>query len=323
MLLKFIIAISLFQLFSFLGNAQTYKIDTLRTEYQALETYKSVAIEEGGDFDWEKRFDLPFVFPYYDSMYTYIFCNNNSFCYFEYNPEWDIKLMTFSYQFDNLLDTINIESDVRYNYITKNDKQALVIQYTKNRLASDASIDEYESYINFQLWFYEDGVMEVHFGDINLDSSPNYRPGEGFYFTFVDGTEMNSGPEMGVRHPLDEEDQTWLEGDWNDYIVRNGVGYLTTLPPKGFVIRFSKKTSSTTDAIDTPVTVYPNPTSDQLTIKYGGNIFKTIIKSISGENIQVIEEDIKTLHTDMLHKGMYILEIHTSAGVTQTKFIKF
>ncbi len=323
MSLKSIIAICLFQLFSLLGNAQTYKLDTLRTEYQALETYKSVAIEEEGDFDWEKRFDFPFVFPYYDSLYTHIFCNNNSFCYFEYNPEWDIKLMTFSYQFDNVLDTVNIVSDVRYNYIRKNGKQALVLQYTKNRLASDASIDDYDSYINFQLWFYEDGVMEVHFGDINLDNSPNYRPGEGFYFTFVDGTEMNSGPEMGVRHPLDEEDQTWLEGDWNDYIVRNGVGYLTTLPPKGFVIRFSKKTSSTTDAIDTPVTVYPNPTSDQLTIKYGGNIFKTIIKSISDENIDVLGENIKTLHTDMLHKGMYILEMHTSAGVTQTKFIKF
>jgi hypothetical protein len=323
MLLKFIIAIILFQLFSFLGNAQTYKIDTLRTEYQALETYKSVSIEEDGDFDWEKKFDLPFVFPYYDSLYTHIFCNNNSYCYFEYNPEFDIKLMTFSYQFDNLIDTVNIESDVRYNYVIKNDKQALVLQYTKNRLASDASIDEYDSYINFQLWFYENGAMEVHFGDINLDNSPNYRPGEGFYFTFVDGTEMNSGPEMGVRHPFDEEDQTWLEGDWNDYIVRNGVGYLTTLPPKGFVIRFSKKTSNTTDAIDTPITVYPNPTSHQLTIKYGGNIFKTIIKSISGENIMILDPETRVINTDKLSNGMYILEMHTSVGVTQTKFIKF
>ncbi len=261
---KYVIFIAVSILFSSVVTAQTYKLDTLRTEYRELETYKSVAIKEEGDFDWKKKFDLPFIFPYYDSLYSHIFCNNNSFCYFEYNPEFDIKLMTFSYQFDNVLDTINIESDVRYSYVSNNNKQALVIQYTKNSLASDASIDEFDSYINFQLWFYEDGVMEVHFGDINLDNSPNYRPEEGFYFTFVDGTEMNSGPEMGVRHPLDEEDQTWLEGDWNNYIVRNGVGYLTTLPPKGFVIRFSKKSSSAKDQINFPVSIYPNPTYEFL-----------------------------------------------------------
>lgn len=323
MSLKCLIIIWFSVLYSFGSKAQTYKLDTLRTEYQGLETYNSIAIEVEGVFNWEKRFDLPFVFPYYDSLYTHLICERSSVCYFENNPEYDIKLMTFSYDYDNLLDTINIESDVRYNYITKNNKQALVIQYTKNRLSSDASVDEFDSYINFQLWFYEDGVMEVHFGDINLDNSPNYRPGEGFYFTFVDGTEMNSGPEMGVRHPLDGEDQTWLEGDWNNYIVRNGVGYLTTLPPKGFVIRFSKKSSGTNDKVSFPLSIYPNPTDDLLTFNYDGKIKKTIIKSIGGENIKVIEEDIKTINTVMLHKGMYILEIHTSEGLQQTKFIKF
>lgn len=319
---KHLIIIALFLSVCFESNSQTYKLDTLRREYEELETYKSIALDVGGVFNWEKKFDLPFVFPYYDSMYSHIICERSSVCYFEYNPEYDIKLMTFSYDYDNLLDTTNIASDVRYNYVTKNDKQALVIQFTKNRLSSDESIDEYDSFINFQLWFYEDGVMEVHFGDINLDNSPNYRPGEGFYFTFVDGTEMNSGPEMGVRHPLDEDDQTWLEGDWNDYIVRNGVGYLTTLPPKGFVIRFSKKTSSIKDAIDTLVTVYPNPTSDQLTIKYEGNIFKTIVKSIRGNNIMILDQETRIINTNKLPIGMYILEIHTSNGVKQTKFIK-
>ena len=163
--------------------------------------------------------------------------------------------------------------------------------------------------------------MEVHFGDINLDHSPNYRPGEGFYFTFVDGIEMNSGPEMGVRHPTKEEDQTWLEGDWNNYIVRNGVGYLTTLPPKGFVIRFSKKSSGTNNEVNFPITLYPNPTDDLITINYAGNIKKTIIKSLSGETMMLIEEENRTIKIDKLHKGMYILEIHTSKGIKQSKFV--
>jgi len=320
---KYLIFITFSILVPLGATAQTYKLDTLRTEYRDLETYKSIALEVGGVFSWEKKFDLPFVFPYYDSLYTHIYCDNRSLCFFEYNPEYDIKMMTFSYTFDNVLDPNNIKSDVRYNYITKNGKQALVIQYTKIRLNSDASIDEFDSYINFQLWFYEDGVMEVHFGDINLDNSPNYRPGEGFYFTFVDGTEMNSGPEMGVRHPLDEEDQTWLDGDWNDYFVDNAVGYLTTLPPKGFVIRFSKKSSGTNNEVNFPITLYPNPTDDLITINYAGNIKKAIIKSINGQTIKVIEQDPKTINTIMLIEGIYLLEIHTSGGIIHTKFIKY
>jgi len=155
-----------------------------------------------------------------------------------------------------------------------------------------------------------------------LDNSPNYRPGEGFYLIFNDGGEMNSDPEIGVRHPIkEEEDQTWLEGDWNNYIVRNGVGYLTTLPPKGFVIRFSKKSSGTINEADIPITVYPNPTTDNISIKYEGYIKKTSIKSLSGETMVLIEEENRTIKIDKLHKGMYILEIHTSKGIKQSKFV--
>jgi hypothetical protein len=303
-------------------SAQSYKIDTLRTEYRELETYNSIGIENDGSPSWEKKFDLPFVFPSYDSLYTHIICNNQSVCYFEFNPDFDIKLMAFSYSYDRALDINNIKSDVRYNYLTINNKMALVIQFTKMRLNSDKSVQEFDSYINYQLWFFEDGAMEVHFGDINLDNSPNYRPGEGFYFIFGDGTEMNSGPGMGVTHPTNEEDQTWLEGDWNDYIVRNNVGYLTTLPPTGFVIRFTKKSSSLNDEVNYPIYVYPNPTDELLTINYAGIIKKSIIKSINGENIIVIDQNSKTINTAKLSKGMYFLQIHTSEGVKQTKFIK-
>lgn len=301
---------------------QTYRVDTLRGNYQPLETYNSIALEMEGDFFWEKRFELPFVFPYYDSLYTHIICDYISTCYFDFNPEYDINLMTFSYEFDNVLDPTSIESDVRYNFLTINGKKVLVIQYTKVRLSSDKSVVNYDSYINFQLWFYEDGVMEVHFGDINLDNSPNYRPGEGFYFTFSDGTEMNSGPGMGVKHPFNQNDQTWLDGDWNDYFVDNAVGYLTTLPPKGFIIRFSKKTSNIALNLKNIVKVYPSPASDILSIDFDGNIVKARILGIGGDVIKINDLSDKQIDIQMLSCGIYILELQTAEGIMQSKFIK-
>jgi len=322
MIKKYLTLVTLSILLTLGATAQTYKLDTFRTEYVALDSFYSIALEVGGVFNWEKRFDLPFVFPYYDSLYTHIICDSGAKCYFEFNLEFDIKLMNFIYEYDNVLDPNNIESDVRYNYITKNGKQALVIQFTKIRLASDESIDEFDSYINFQLWLYDDGVMEVHFGDINLDNSPNYRPGEGFFIITTDGQQINIGPEMGVRHPTEEEDQTWLEGDWNDYLVYNAVGYLTTLPPKGFVIRFSKKLSATINEVEMPLTIFPNPTTDNISIEFVGHIKKTTVKSISGETMMLIEGEHRTIDTNKLNEGMYIIEIHTAQGIMQSKFVK-
>ena len=74
--------------------------------------------------------------------------------------------------------------------------------------------------------------------------------------------------------------------------------------------------------INEDIKIYPNPTDNLLHINYAGKIKKTIVKSLSGENIMVITQDPTIINTDILKNGIYFLEIHTTEGVTQAKFIK-
>jgi len=316
-----LIVITLF-LIPFTSYSQSYLIDTLRREYIELDSFNSIAKESLGNKTWSKKFELPFSFPYYDSIYTQIICDYESKCYFEFNPNWDIGLMTFGYQFDNVLDTTNIMSDVRYKVIRHDEKQVLVLQFTKNRLISDQSISQFDSYINYQLRFYETGEIEVHFGDINLDNSPNYRPGEGFYLITQSGQEINFGPEMGIRHPFDEDDQTFLDGDWNDFYVDNGSGFLTTLPPKGFVIKFSNKGTNTNDLHEITSKIFPNPTSSFVNIQSHSEIKMVRIKDLNNQIVISFKTNLNSHNISHIPSGIYVMELFVGTKIEYLKFIK-
>lgn len=316
----FLIAVVL--LLKIFAKGQTYKIDTLRTEYRELDTFHSIAKETFGNFNWTKRFDLPFGFPYYDSTYSHIICRYISVCYFESSPDFDIRLLSFGYEFDNVLDTVNIDSDVRYAYVTKENVKALVIQFTKTRLISDESVSQYDSYVNFQLWFYENGVMEIHFGDVNLDNSPNYVPGEGFYLITSEGQKINTGPEMGILNSHNEEDDVWLNGNWDHFSVKSLVGYLRSIPPKGFVIRFSKKSSSVADVKPPKIKINSNPTHGLFSIDFPFEIKSAILCDVSNNSFNHLVKENDLYDISHLPSGMYILKLHSGNQIFTTKIVK-
>ncbi|MBK9151152.1 MAG: T9SS type A sorting domain-containing protein [Saprospiraceae bacterium] len=200
--------------------------------------------------------------------------------------------------------------------------KALVIQFTKNRLISAKSVSQYDSYVNFQLWFYEDGVMEIHFGDFNLDNSPNYVPGEGFYLITSDGQKINIGPEMGIRHPTDEEDQTWINGKWNDFDITTTSGYLRSIPTKGFVIRFSKKNTSVADVMSQMIKISPNPSHGSFFIDFPYEINSAVLYGVSNNSYNHLVKENNFYDISHLPSGMYILKLHSGNQIFTTKIIK-
>ena len=319
---KYLIATSIFfTLLTFEAKSQKYTIDTLSSEYKELTTYHSIFYEFLGNLIWNKRFELPFVFPYFGYDYDYINCDKTAVCYFDNSIDFDILLMTFGYEYDKTFED-SIFTDVRYNYLTTEKQgRAFVLQYTNNRLISDTSVQTHNSYINFQLWFYETGIMEVHFGDINLDHSPNYVPGEGFYLFAQDGLKINLGPSMFIRHPYIEGLEYGLDGDWNNYMTEYG-GYLTTLPPKGFIIRFKPETVKTKDENTTSLKLYPNPATDMITIENLETPAKVDIYNLCGRIVQSYDNVTSQISIDKLTSGIYILNIKNNNINEQHKIIK-
>ncbi len=71
------------------------------------------------------------------------------------------------------------------------------------------------------------------------------------------------------------------------------------------------------------LTVYPNPTADQLTIKIEAKEITSIrIINITGETLKTVFSNKNTIDVSDLIKGIYFLQIKTEEGLFTTKFIK-
>lgn len=298
-------------------SAQFYTVDTFRREYVELTHYKSIALETMGDLFWGKRFEFPFLFPYYDTLYNHINFDSGCSGIFDGSIDYNLLIFTFGYQFDNVLDTVNIESDVRYGYYKSGTKEWLCIQFTKNRIDGDPSVELYDSYVNFQLYLYNNGDIELQFGDMNLDHSPVYVEGKGFYLIQSNGTRTLFGPTFGIKSPFDKNEETFVNGKWNDYKVGSLTNYLTSLPEKGFVFRFRNNLVHTTENNSLSRKIYPNPSSGIYYLEGKYDHIKVLVKDMQGKVVHSTILDGQMLDISHLTPGMYFIETTNS----ETKFI--
>lgn len=300
-----------------------YKVISFQDQYEEIESFQSIALETFGDLYWEKEFQLPFIFQYFDSNFNYIKCDVEGTCRFENDIDFSLRLMTFGYMFDNVLDPNNIESDVRYNYGEKDGKSYLVIQFTKNRLFSDTSVAEYDSHVNFQYWFFDDGTIELRFGPSNLDNSPVYVPGEGFYL-LTDQGPIPSGPQLALYHPYDEN----IRLEYNDLdshveyeLNTDGTGSVDWWPPDGWVIRFTNQLVPTNDlSTNTTTTIFPNPTNGLVSIDSEEAIINVEVYSSNGKIIASNSD--YTLDLSNLNSGVYYLRVLTKKSLSNHKILK-
>ncbi|HPX58952.1 MAG TPA: T9SS type A sorting domain-containing protein, partial [Bacteroidales bacterium] len=75
----------------------------------------------------------------------------------------------------------------------------------------------------------------------------------------------------------------------------------------------------------TTITVYPNPSNDQLKIETGNEVIKEIILyDLTGKQIKhlLINEINASIDISDLYKGMYFIQIKTEKGEVKKKFIK-
>ena len=278
-------------------------------------------IERNGEKNWNKRFELGFDFPYFDGSYNYIICDDSGWCDFDGSVDFAIRLLTFGYEYDTVQDSIDIQSDLRYHYTQQNGLEALVLQFTKNRLHSDPSIDEFDSYVNFQWSFYEDGAIEIRFGDFNLDNSPCYVPGEGFYINTVNAGFIKTGPDVSVNHPTDTLNKVVLNGDFDDFIITNNIGVLRTLPPEGWVIRFERNLVNTQDIVDYSTRVFPNPSDDYIHIESDLTFTAYQLHNLQGQVVKGGDLGDSQIEVSDVLDGFYVLKLLDGDGNWVTRKI--
>jgi hypothetical protein len=83
--------------------------------------------------------------------------------------------------------------------------------------------------------------------------------------------------------------------------------------------------TSVSNVAEVPVTVYPNPAAESIKVTaLNATSFRAISLTGSAINLDVMNtgNNEYTLNTKNLASGMYILLIHTEAGMKHTKFVK-
>jgi hypothetical protein len=322
------IIFSFFLILSF-SNAQIsgYEMEFDYEPYEPLEEYESILIENLGYNIWDKKFDLPFEFPFFDSTYNHLIGYYDNIWDIEGSVDFCMYLFSYDYNFDIITDprdTVNIQSDVRYHYTERDGKQALVVEFFNNRLHDDPSVDEHDSYVNFQDWFYEDGTIEIRFGAFNLDHSPYYVPGEGFWLPVNGNDSILIGPFVGIQDPFQTDKQIGLDGTFEDFEVVSPFQTLTTIPDSGFVIRFKRipVSADNTTIEDKNITIYPSPTNDMFKI-IGNDVDKveSVHVLVHGKFIE-LKQFSDQYDVSFLPSGIYYIVVNCSDKKQSLKLIK-
>jgi len=302
-----------------------YSVNTFSDLYEEIEDYSSIALETFGDRSWSKEFELPFEFKYFDTTFTSFTLDFSGIGSFENQIDFSMRLMVFGYEFDNVTDPNKLPSDVRYKFGIEEGRQYLVVQYTKTRLISDPSVDQFDSHVNFQLWFYDDGDIEIRIGPSNLDNSPVYIPGEGFFLLTANAGPIPLGPQLALYHPFDESNrieyndlESHEEYEFNNYVT----GTIDWWPPEGWVIQFSNELVSSVDIEENgDVFIFPNPAVDQIKIVSPEKIKSVSIFDMNGRFC--LEHKGHIINTTGLVPGFHILKLEfESQKIIKKLFLK-
>ena len=309
------------------AQSSEYTIESFQDVYTELTNYESVGILALGNPIWEFEFPLNFQFPFYGSFYDNIIYNAEGWGMFTDDEDESTYLMDFtrSYAWDDLNDTSNITSDVRFSHVTFNNIQAFVLQYTKMGFFADPVADSFDTYMNFQIWFFENGVMEVHFGEMHMDGTPIYEPGKGFYcYTTSGGVDTNEvcGPHVGISNPFNRDDGIAVSGSYDDFEVTSDIyDNLTVLPPPGWIIRFKPNSVGIFDPEPRikQLVIKPNPTNEYISIPENSSV---TIFDFSGKIVYQGNFTSNKVNVSELAAGMYFIRITSESDQSFGRFVK-
>ena len=165
----------IFLAFSLIGvafccDAQDYTIQHFQAEYDTLTDYNSLSIELAlaGEYpySWDESFEFGFDFPFYGDTFSEVIMDNWAVGYFPESPEYNFNFFACYYTIEHFQDITYLQSEIRYKQTTSKGLKALVIEFHNVYYSPEYDDNGTNHFINFQTWFFENGVMELHIGDV-------------------------------------------------------------------------------------------------------------------------------------------------------------
>lgn len=180
--------------------------------------------------------------------------------------------------------------------------------------------------INFQFWFYENGIMELHFGLIDLANSPFYTDSTGFVWS--DGESY--GPWISISTP-DESEVYCVSGTFGDIEIiydPDSTDIFYGVPPEGFFIRWTpdELLQVAEPGKTEELALFPNPTTGRFFIpamENEGPSISVLIHNLSGQLLQSLSLPNQGSFIDLsgLPDGIYLISQRGDSSVRSGKLV--
>ncbi|MBA3828802.1 MAG: T9SS type A sorting domain-containing protein [Taibaiella sp.] len=232
--------------------------------------------------------------------------------------ETDTSFIIFDGMF-TYLDSIDNTSKVSYKVEGSGNNKILKVQWKNLGLRGGPT----GNYVNVQMWLYKaTGVLEVHYGPSSANNATGY--------------DDATGPNVGVFHSNEDfsvmYEKIWLNGTPSaitiDSMHNTSFAALHGVPANGEVYVFSPRNLAVEQtSIAHTFSIYPNPASNELTLKkinsYTGPINLTL-SDITGRVLSTTvlsaADNSVSINTTAITSGLYILTA-TTLGSSESQAI--
>jgi hypothetical protein len=312
-----------------LGQEVPYSFSYSSGDFEYLENPIDLSGDEIWDYSFYRLLDLNFEFEVAGTWFDRIEVRSGGVDFYEVGSSRSRRLFSF-YRLLEDRGTTQSESPITYqieNSPTDAGKVFKIEWRNAGVVAGANSTNIPEDFLDLQVWLYENSnIMSIHFG-------PNQISSESLLYSLVNSSVL------GIKLLIDN---TFISPVGNGSVPSSvvdfcelGVCYqnISSHPENGTIYWFTP-TPSTVSTIDfeelVNVSVYPNPTTDQLKISLAPNQLSEIamlrLVNIVGETIWEATDSAlsssMTVDVNGFPAGIYTLVIDHTEGIVAKKVVK-
>ncbi|NVK29196.1 MAG: T9SS type A sorting domain-containing protein [Flavobacteriia bacterium] len=169
------------------------------------------------------------------------------------------------------------------------------------------------NYVNVQVWLYENGTIEYHYGPNQVSSD--------FNDTLYSYSSLVSGLAKFNNSTFEVEDMHLLRGNSASPNMVDSVDQVTSWPANGTVYKFALPGVGIEDQQTITVKLYPNPAINELRVQAEPNqVFDVVLLDMSGQVVKRGELSSQTaMSIAELPAGVYLTKlIERGTGESQT-----
>jgi hypothetical protein len=203
-----------------------------------------------------------------------------------------------------------------------------VFKFELRQLGLADSLYHVKGYLNMQYWFFENGDIEVHYGDclvpeeiqnVRKNGTGKFKLGFWMYqmdtfrthYMYLTGNASSPRLSNGLNNP---------------FVAIMYDSTLSPFPPSGTVYRFTKSFVGLESLLSDfdEIEVYPNPTKGLLNVEHLTNksIRETQVLDLTGTKVE-LNGTINNGQLDLseLKKGLYFLHMRMDEGILTRKIL--